>query len=219
MKKIIFPLLIISCFSTAVVDAQIMVRPGMGYRRYQRSPRRNNPHRQTMNKFEPTVNLSIGYGFPNVDKDQLVTFQNYYKGNYSQTGPITGSIDYRFSPGMSIGVLVTHGKVDVPYYDYTGAKALTGSLDNWAFMLNVVRYIPLPTTKVSPYLRTAIGVNSWKQDYTDISGAKLNQIEKPSDLAYQVGIGAIFNLSKNAGLFVEAGYGKYILHGGLTFKF
>lgn len=219
MKKIIIALVLAGCFSFEAIDAQIIVGPRMGYRRYQRVPRRRNMQNKPVYNFEPSVNLSVGYGFPNVDKDQLVSFSNFYKGNYSQTGPLTGIVDYRFSRSMSIGVMVTHGRVDVPYYDYTGTQALKGSMDNWAFMLNLVRYIPLPNTKVSPYMRTAIGINSWKQDYTETSGIKLNNIEKPSDLAYQVGLGALFSLSKNAGLFVEAGYGKYILHGGLSFKF
>ena len=93
MKKIIIPVLIITCFSGKVADAQMMGRPGMGYHRY---PRQKRSPRQTFNKFEPSLNLSVGYGFPNVDKEQLVNFQNYYKGNYSQTGPITGAIDYRW---------------------------------------------------------------------------------------------------------------------------
>jgi len=62
-------------------------------------------------------------------------------------------------------------------------------------------------------------VNTWKQDYIDAAGNKLNYIEKPSELAYQAGLGAQFSLSDNARIFLEAGYGKYILHGGLSFVF
>ena len=219
MKKFIIPLLMAGCLFCTAAEAQRMVSPGMGYQRYHRYPRQKRPARQNLVQFEPSVNLSVGYGFPNLDKDQLVNFQPYYKGNYTQTGPITGAIDYRFSPGMCIGAIVMHGNVSVPYYDYTGTQVMKGSLESWTFMLNLIRYIPIPNAKVTPYIRTAIGFNSWTQDYTETSGIKINNIEKPSDLAYQAGIGAIFNLSKNAGLFMEAGYGKYILHGGLTFKF
>jgi opacity protein-like surface antigen len=170
-------------------------------------------------KFKPTVQLSAGYGFPNLDKEQLADFRYYYKGDYAQTGPITGAIDYRFSRMMSIGLLVSHGKTSVPYYDGNNTRVLDGSLENWAFMLNLVRYMPLKDSKVTPYLRTAIGVNTWKQVYIDAAGNKLNYIEKPSELAYQAGIGAQFSLSDNARIFLEAGYGKYILHGGLSFVF
>ena len=206
-------------------DAQVGVyfgprlgyRPPYGYRhRPQRRQQRNIP------RFQPSVNVSFGYGFPNLDKNELPEFYNLYKGSVtSQTGPITGAIDYRFSRNMSLGVLVTHGKLSVPYYDYNDASTpqLTGSLDNWSVMLNFMRYIPVNNEKVTPYIRTAIGINTWKQNYTDAQGSKINMDGAPSELAYQVGLGANFYLSKNAGLFLEGGYGKYILHGGLTFKF
>ncbi len=213
-------LICIFCFS-ALSEAQVgvYIGPRMGYGpRYRHRP---GQQRRDLPKFEPSVNVSFGYGFPNLDKDQLPDFYNLYKGTTtSQTGPVTGAIDYRFSRNMSIGVLVTHGKVTVPYYNYNESSSpqLTGSLDNWSVMLNFMRYIQT-NGKVSPYLRTAIGINTWQQNYTDAQGNKMNMEGTPSELAYQVGLGANFYLSKNAGLFLEGGYGKYILHGGLTFKF
>lgn len=173
-------------------------------------------------RFQPTVNLSFGYGFPALDKDFLPEFYEAYRGDITQTGPITGALDYQFSRVMSIGVMVTHSKVSAPYYDYYSSSAdpaFTARLNNWSFMLNITRYIPV-SAAVTPYLRTAIGFNSWEQTYTDPNGNKAPVI--PADLpdfAYQAGIGARFNLSKNAGIFLEAGYGKYIAHGGLTLKF
>ena len=221
MKRYCIPIFIILFFTSEITSAQVIyVAPGYGHRYRKPYRRQNNFSRQSFPKFEPSVNLSIGYGFPNVDKEELVNFSGLRQGNANQTGPITGALDYRFSRSMSIGVMVTHGKVSVPYYDYyTGVKSLNGSLDNWAFMLNIVRYIPIPDSRVTPYIRTAIGINNWKQDYTAVNGSKIDYISTPSDFAYQAGIGANISLSKNAGLFLEAGYGKYILHGGLSFKF
>ena len=226
MNKYLVSLLICTfCFS-ALAEAQVgvYIGPRIGYgpgygRGYRHRPQR--PTQRNLPKFQPTVNVSFGYGFPNLDKDQLPDFYNLYKGTTtSQTGPVTGAIDYRFSRNMSIGVLVTHGNVSVPYYSYNepSSPVFTGSLENWSVMLNFMRYIPA-TEKISPYLRTAIGINAWQQSYTDAQGNKINMDGAPSQLAYQVGLGANFYLSKNAGLFLEAGYGKYILHGGLTFKF
>jgi hypothetical protein len=223
MNKYFLALAIATCcfFATAEAQVGLFIGPrygyGPGYRhRPQRAPQRNLP------PFQPSVNLSFGYGFPNLDKQQLPDFFNYYRGNpSSQLGPITGAIDYRFSRNMSIGVMATHGTIKVPYYNFNdpSAPALSGSLDNWSVMLNFMRYIPV-SDKVSPYLRTAIGVNLWQQNFTDAQGNKINMGgATPDELAYQVGLGANFYLSKNAGLFLEAGYGKYILHGGLTFKF
>jgi len=186
---------------------------------------RKQQQRQSKQKrasFEPTLNLSIGYSFPNLDKDYLYNFYNVYRGNPSQTGPITGAMDYQFSRNMSIGVMGTYGKVSAPYYNYnnsTNIPDFTGKLENWSFMLNIMTYFPTTDRKVEPYLRTAIGVNSWKQDYLDETGDKIYDLENPSEFAYQASIGARFNISKNAGFYIEGGYGKYILNGGLTLKF
>jgi opacity protein-like surface antigen len=230
MKK---QLLLIAILCTAFViesDAQYRYhyygRPRARTRvRVSPAPRRPQPPRQTQQKrsaFEPTLNISVGYGFPNLDKEQLVDFVDAYKGNISQTGPITGAIDYQFSPNMSIGVMGTYGKVSAPYYDYANSSNVpdfTGKLENWSVMLNLVSYFPTYNRKVEPYLRGAIGINNWKQDYVNEAGVKIYDFEDPSQFAYQASLGARFNISKNAGLYVGGGYGKYILNGGLTFKF
>lgn len=195
------------------------VRTGV---RVSQTPRRPPVKHIQQQSFEPTLNLSIGYGFPNLDKNQLVNFYDAYKGSGSQTGPITGAIDYQFSRNMSIGVMGTYGKVSAPYYNYSNNSNLpdfTGKLENWSVMLNVMTYFPTYNRKVEPYIRTALGVNSWKQDYLDENGTKVYDSEGPSQFAYQASLGARFNITKNAGLYVEGGYGKYILNGGLTFKF
>jgi len=224
MRKLIPAFVIITLLSCTVAEAQVRVfvtpgRPGYGYRMYRQraAPRRHND--QNLPKFEPSVNISIGYGFPNLDQLELPEFYRTYKGNITQTGPFNGSLDYQFSRGMSIGVMASHGTVSVPYYNYGNpyTPAVTGSLDNWAVMLNFMRYMPV-SAKVTPYLRAAIGINTWKQNYTDSSGYKVNYNYTPSQLAYQVGIGSKFYLSNNTGIFLEAGYGKYILNGGLTVK-
>ena len=224
MKKYLIAFVICYAGIIATAEAQvgIFLGPSFGYGPgYGRMHRGYPGQYQNLPPFQPSVNVSFGYGFPNLDKDALPEFTNTYKGNVSsQTGPITGSIDYRFSRAMSIGVLVTHGNVKVPYYDYnnSSAPAFTGSLDNWAIMFNMMNYIPAGE-RVTPYIRTAIGINTWKQNFTDPAGTKLNLAGNPSELAYQVGLGADFYLSKNAALFIEGGYGKYIVHGGISFKF
>jgi len=196
--------------------ARVKAAPGM---------RKPSPHRQSVPKkppFTPTLNISIGYGFPNLDKEHLVDFYNYYKGGASQTGPITGAIDYQFSPNISLGLMGTYGKVSAPYYSYSSSNNIpdfTGKLENWSVMLNMMTYFPTYTRKVEPYLRGAIGINNWKQNYVDETGVKVYDTDNPSEFAYQVSLGARFNVSKNAGFYIEGGYGKYILNGGLTLKF
>ncbi|MEP7145351.1 MAG: hypothetical protein ABI707_20875 [Ferruginibacter sp.] len=219
-KYLLLVLTTIALYSTSSAQVFIGGRLGGGYYRRPGHQRRVQRPQQDLPKFQPAVYVTVGYGFPNLDNQQLPVYYNYYNGTVSQKGPVTGSVDYRFNRSMSIGLMVTHGTVNMPYYDYNdpSTPVMRGSLNNWSYMLNFVRYMPA-SKNVTAYLRTAIGINSWVQDFTDASGNKINPPAVPSDLAYQVALGARFYLSKNAGLFVEAGYGKYILHGGVSFKF
>ncbi len=198
------------------MNAQVVIHsrlPG----RYRILRQQRNSH---FSKFKPAINISFGYGAPNLDKDELLEFRNYYHSSINQTGPVFGAIDYQFKRTMSIGVMISYGKLSAPYYNNNGsALAFTGYLKNTSLMLNFVRYMIVRNEKVSPYIRTAIGINMWTQDYLDQSGNKAVIADDPTVLAYQVAIGAKFMLAKQAGFFVEAGYGKYILSAGLTFKF
>lgn len=226
-KKILLPLLFISFIACTAADAQVVVYPrvygGYGYGRMMRprpGPRQQPRTYSQLPKFKPTLNLSLGYGFPNLDNTYLTDYTHAYKDGHSQTGPFTGSLDYRFSRTMSIGVLVTHGTVSAPYYNYGGsgtAPAFTAKLDNWAFMLNLMQYMPV-SPHVTPYFRAAIGGNSWQQTYTEPGGNKAPVVPADlPDIAYQLGLGVKLNFTKHAGFFAEAGYGKYVLQGGLTF--
>ncbi len=212
-------------FAYSQVSIGVGVGPRMGYGGYgpvyQRpyQPRRL-PKSQNQPKFDPIIRFSLGYGYPNLDKSQMASFYGYSLGNIKQTGPITGSLDYQYSQNSSIGLMVTHGQISGSYYDYnnpTGPPVMSGSLDNWSVMVNMMNYMP-GSEKVAPYFRTAVGINIWTPNYTDAIGNKMNGLSDPNQLAYQVSLGANIHLSKNTGLFMEAGYGKYIVQGGLSFR-
>ncbi|MBS1565991.1 MAG: outer membrane beta-barrel protein [Bacteroidetes bacterium] len=211
MKRLVCVLAVFVFLGATAAEAQ--------YYRFGPRPRRYREQRAEY--FQPVVHLNLGYGFPNLDKYVLPDFYHADMGSPSYTGPLTASVDYQFSRRMGIGVLVTHGTVSAPYYDYsnpTNTPDFKGHLNNTAVMLDLVRYIPAGPV-VTPYFRTAIGVNIWQQSYTDASGAQVADGGDLPALAYQVSLGANFKLSKQAGLFIEAGYGKYILNGGLALAF
>lgn len=212
--------------ASAQVGIGIGVGPRMGYGfgggMYRRVSPQRGQRRQQAPPFKPVVNFSVGFGYPNLDKNQFLSFYNYYKGTPKDIGTITGALDVQYSRTSSIGLIVSHGFVTAPYYDYgsaTSPVAFNGSLENWSAMLNLLQYFPTGNDHFMPYLRTAIGLNFWDENYKDQNGVKMNTgSDQPTQLAYQVGLGMKAYISHNTGLFVEAGYGKYILHGGLTFR-
>src|SRR4051812_49124153 len=104
MKKSLLILITLLAVFSIAGEAQHYYygRPRMRMRVQRRPPpppAQNYPKRPP---FEPTLNFSIGYGFPNLDKDQLAGFIDAYKGTVTQKGPITGAVDYQFSRNMSI---------------------------------------------------------------------------------------------------------------------
>lgn len=213
MKKQL-SLLFLLLFIITEANSQVIIRSRPMMRRKPPITQRN----RNIPKFDPVLSLSIGYGIPNLDRYQLLDFFNYYRGSINQTGPVFTSLDYQFTRTMSVGIMVSYGKVSSPYYNYSNSSfAFTGSLKSTAIMVDLIRYIPV-TGKISPYIKTAIGVNIWKQDYLDPSGNKAVLADDPSMLAYQTALGAKFKLSKQSSFFIEAGYGKYILSGGLSIK-
>lgn len=213
MKKTTLLLLLAGLFFSETARAQFRMRP-----RYRRPAQQAS--RQS--DYKPALSLSFGYGYPNLDKNYLLDFYQYNRGSVTQKGPAFGSLDYRFNRNTSIGAMVSYGKVEAPYYAYNSSAPatpdFTGYLTNWSAMLNLVRYMPGSTT-VSPYLRTAFGVNVWNQNYLNAVGNKvITALPDAPAFAYQASLGVKFHFTQHAGAFVEAGYGKYIVSGGLTFK-
>jgi hypothetical protein len=72
--------------------------------------------------------------------------------------------------------------------------------------------------RVVPYTRTAIGFNTGQAKYLASDGSKFANTDDGTSLAYQIGLGVQIKATKNSGIFVEAGYGKYIVSGGLKLK-
>lgn len=216
MKTTTLILFLLLVSTEHTLQAQVFRRGGrITARQLIRERRASSP---SLPAFKPAVYFSLGYSLPNLDKSQLPQLVGLSRGNISQLGPLTGSLDYRFSRTMGIGVLVSYGRVKAPYADFSQAVVVNGELSSWSFMLNFMRYIPVPNEKVIPYFRTAIGINSWQQQYTDAAGNPVTVTYSPEELAYQAGFGARFQLSKNTGCFIEAGYGKYILSGGVAVR-
>jgi predicted porin len=220
MQKLL-SLLLIGCMITTGASAQYRYRGRMYMGSTQPRYRNSQPRQQVARPaFQPSFNISLGYGFPNLDKNDMLEFYNYYPAKATQTGPFLVSADYRFNRTTSIGVMVNYGKVNRQYYfNNDVSPTFTGKLENTAVMLNLMNYLAGNKT-VSPYLRTAIGINIPHSSYiNDKTGEVVARANDDNTLAYQASLGVKINFTPRAGFFAEAGYGKYIVAGGLTFSF
>lgn len=88
--------------------------------------------------FTPSLSLSIGYGYPNLDKNEFLSFYNFYRGHSTETGPVHASIDYQLNRRSSVGIMVAYAKVSAPYYDYNGtatsSPSFQGKLEDWSIL-------------------------------------------------------------------------------------
>src|SRR5450432_4064727 len=103
MSKKYFLLLFTTIALYTSSDAQVFIGGrlgGAGYYGRPRPRRRVQQSEQNLPKFQPAVYISIGYGFPNLDKYQMPVYYNYFTGSATQTGPVTGAIDYQFNRSM-----------------------------------------------------------------------------------------------------------------------
>lgn len=224
MKKLLILFIVLTLFSS--IKAQyggVYISPRIGYSMgYHPYPRGNNYKRDSSYRFKPSMSINVGYGLPNLDKYQFAQTYQFYNQPYSETGPIAAAIDYRFSRTMAVGLLITSGTSKTNYYDYYSnnpSAAFQGKLSSTAIMLDLVNYMPVNNNHIAPYLRTALGVNIWNEDYYNTNGNKINFSSYPTDFAYQVSIGSNFYIAEHVGFFAEVGYGKYIFNAGLAFKF
>ena len=93
MKRVVCLSTFIFLLAATAAEAQ--------YGRFGPRPRRYRQEREEY--FKPVLLVSLGYGFPNLDKYELPDFYHADRGTATQTGPFTGSVDYQFSRRMSIG--------------------------------------------------------------------------------------------------------------------
>lgn len=234
MKKIIFLSSIICFLFLNNINAQVRIGMGLGRsfgggfgrqrnsQRNQQNRNQNNRYQDTT-KFTPSIHFNFGYALPNLDKNTILNniSTNYYIGNISTQNPINFGINYQFNRSSSIGLMATKASVNIPFYSNISQANpdFVSNIDNWSLMLNYTSYFDTKSKVLTPYLKTAVGLNLWNQNSFDNNNNKLNINYNLPDFAYQISIGTNIYINKNFGFFVEAGIGKYILNTGLSFKF
>lgn len=204
---------------TTTTNAQIIVRTRSGITVLKQV--RQNKHRKD-EKFKLHFHVSTGYGIPNVDQSYLPEYYSFSRSRIYEKGPFTGSLDLQLNKKTSVGLLVTSGSVSAAYHNYNPNSPLqefTGRFDNYSVMFSLNRYLTV-NSKIIPYTRIAMGVNLWKQSYIDSDGANadVSQVDLP-ELAFQASVGVKLKIVRAIALFVDAGYGKYILNAGFSFSF
>ncbi|HTJ10472.1 MAG TPA: hypothetical protein VL547_00525 [Dinghuibacter sp.] len=157
------------------------------------------------------VSFSVGAGLPNLDTRYLPAFDGMSMGGVTRSAVVTGSLMCRVTRRLEAGVTTTYGSVSASYSEpgSVGFSGFSGKLEDWTIMATLQRTFPMGR-RVSAYIKTALGAHLWTQSYTEPGASADLPV-----LAKQVCGGVRLRCLRRAGLFVEAGYGEYVVLGGI----
>lgn len=160
------------------------------------------------------VSLSLGAGFPNLDTRYLPAFDGMSMSGATGSAVVSGSLTCRVTRRLEAGVTTTYGSVSASYSEpgsvgSAGFPGFSGKLEGWTIMATLQRTFPMGR-RVSAYIKTALGAHLWTQSYTEPGVSADLPV-----LAKQVCGGVRLRCLRRAGLFVEAGYGEYVVLGGI----
>lgn len=176
--------------------------------------------------------LSVGIGGPNLVKKLFELsatdgFSEEADAKVTGVGPY--HVKYEYGVSKHIGIGLSAGFVTVGYdrafqgYDYVNNVSVpakeTFSLTNFVFVPRINFHMG-SNKYVDPYFGLGAGYQLYNLKYTNTDPSGLSTFAFPaSGLAMEVVFGTRIMFSQNLGIYIETGYAKSLMQGGLTLKF
>ncbi|MEO5643543.1 MAG: hypothetical protein ABIQ40_12760 [Bacteroidia bacterium] len=171
--------------------------------------------------------ISIGYGFPNLGKSIFNTYNTYNDFKVSGFGPMHVKYEYGVSDKIGIGVsvnIVTFkvAWTEAPYSYSDSTVAYEHRIKSSAYSALARLNIHFATQeKIDPYWGIGIGYSGRKYTYSSddpnyTSGIALTN---PIPIGFESTLGCRFFFTENIGAYIEVGFSKSIVQGGLVAKF
>jgi hypothetical protein len=162
--------------------------------------------------------FSIQYGFPNTIKNNLESFIGFTQTNKKSIGPVSIAYEYHINPLLSLGISISYGSYSADYKDILNlGAAFKGTLRNTALLLQSTKYFETDK-KILPYAKGSIGLNLWSGEYKTASGNDYQNFNAPTPLGYNAVVGIKYGFSRQTFGYLEAGYGKYVVAAGVSFR-
>ena len=162
--------------------------------------------------------FSVQYGFPNTIRNSLESFIGFNQTNKKSLGPFSVSYEYHINDLMSIGLNLSYASYSADYKDALGfGLAFKGTLRNPAILLQSIKYFE-SDSKAMLYAKGSIGINLWSGEYKRPDGSDYQNFNAPTPLGYNAVVGVKYGFAPDIFGYIEAGYGKYIVAAGLSFK-
>jgi hypothetical protein len=162
--------------------------------------------------------FSVQHGFPNTIKNSMENFIGFNQTNKKSAGPVSISYEYHANALLSLGISFSYSSYSADYKDILGAGVtFKGTLRNPAILLQSTKYFE-NNGKALLYAKGSIGINLWSGEYTDGNNGDFQNMNFPSPLGYNAVVGVKYGFSPNNYGYIEAGYGKYVVAAGISFK-
>jgi opacity protein-like surface antigen len=172
--------------------------------------------------------VSIGYGFPNLGKSFFKTYESYSDYKVTGFGPMHIKYEYGVSDkiGLGLSVNIVTFKVawtETPWSSADSTASYEHRIKSSAYSALARMNLHFATqAKIDPYWGFGLGYSGRKYtyetddpNYPDDTFSLTNLIP----LGFESTIGCRFYFTDNIGAYIEAGFSKSIVQGGLVAKF
>ncbi len=177
------------------------------------------------------VIISAGYGFPNLGKSFLKTYES--KNGYKATGigPMHFKGEYALSDKISLGLSVNYSSYGAEWTDTTSewnssTSSYTYRTYNYSVGRTSISFNPrlnlhfATSEKLDPYWGIGFGykMSTWK--FTSDNPNYVNE-SAPGliPVGFETTIGLRYYFTPNIGLYAETGISRSIFQGGIVAKF
>ena len=170
--------------------------------------------------------ITVGYGFPNVGKSVLKTYESYAGYKVSGFGPLSVKGEYALSDKIGFGLSVNYVSFAATWIE-DGTDAAGNTIPyTYTFSRSSVSVLGrmnihfATSEKLDPYWGVGAGYRTGSYKFTSNDPFYTGNITFPTiPFGFETTIGLRYYFSDNIGAYVEMGYAKALIQGGLALKF
>ncbi len=159
--------------------------------------------------------VSIGYGFPNLNKSLFKAFDTYTEFKVTGIGPLHLKAEHAITDNFGIGLSINGVSSTMSYKDasYSYKYAWTSVKFNARFNYHFVS-----SETFDPYIGIGAGYGFASGKWSG-TGTSNTTIKNPLAIGFEGTAGCRYYFSPNIGAYAEIGLAKSVMQAGLCFKF
>ncbi len=175
--------------------------------------------------------ISLGYGFPNLNKSVFKVYKSYLGYKVEGSGPFHAKFEYGITESLGIGLSIntvnakaswkdTYEEFDTVTFQYV-EKEYTEGFKYFSLAANIrLNYHFVTNENLDVYAGLGLGYNNAKYEYfSDYELSPVLSLSSIFPLGFEITAGLRYYFTPNIGIYVESGLAKSAFQGGLAIKF